>query len=595
MKKYNVFLIIVLFLGVASCKKDLNVKIDSSYGDDLTWTLPDKAEGVLLNAYKGLMMQPDGWAGNFLDVATDNAVTNDFASGLYKMAAGGITAQNNPIEGWNADYQNFQYIHLFLENGLSQNIKYDLIDPNIEKSKRDRLRGEAYFLRAWWGFDLLQKFGGLTNDGRALGYPIILKSLNNSDLSAANNQARNTYEECVAQIANDCDSAIKYLPNIYTGTDVNIGAGQLGRASGRAAYALKSRLYTYAASPAYQSAGTSATEISNKWIRAAQASQNAITKASLGNFAGLVAANLSGSTLQAATPDEFLLRTWINNNDMEKRQFPPYFFGQGKTNPSQNLVDAFPMLVNGFPITDSRSGYNPQNPYINRDKRLDLTIHYHGRIFNTSRPLEIAVDDAGVPGREAPGYEYRNTRTGYYVRKWMSIKVNMLFDPATLAAVYDFHQYPLLRRAEVYFNLAEALNEAAGPTGIVAGSTLTAVSIINSIRTVAGITSTIYVNEQAALGKDAFRKLIMNERRIEFAFENMRYFDLRRWLLPLNEPVRGAQITSTATGLVYKGTNPAEPALEVEKRLFDNEKYYYLPIPYEEIVKSHALVQNKGW
>lgn len=596
MKKYIIFLVIILLIGAISCKKDLEYKTDSSYGDTLTWSLPVKAEGVLMRAYEGIMTEPDGWSGgNFLDVATDNAVTTDFASGLYILTAGGVTSRSNPIGSWIYNYQYFQYIHLFLENGLGSNIIYDLYDINIDKSKRDRLKGEAYFLRAWWGFDLLQTYGGLTIDGKALGYPIVLKSLNDADLSSVKNLARNTYEECVAQIAADCDTAIKYLPNIYTGSDGIIGTTQLGRASGKAAYALKSRLYTYAASPAYQPTGIAATEITDKWIRSAQASQNAITLGVLGNFTGLVEANLAGSTLQATTPDEFLFRVWTNTNRMEQRQFPPYFFGQGKTNPSQNLVDAFPMLINGFPITDIRSGYNPQDPYINRDKRFDLTIYYHGRTFNSSRPLEIAVDEAGVKGREAPGYEYRNTRTGYYVRKWMSNKLDMLFNPVTLTSVNDYHQYALMRRAEVYFNLAEALNEAAGPSGTVPGSTLTALSIINTIRAAAGITSTVYVNEVAAMGKVAFRNLILNERRIEFAFENMRYFDLRRCLLPLNESVRGTQITQTATGVVYKGTNPIEPPLVVEKRLLNNEKFYYSPIPFDEIVKNPALIQNKGW
>lgn len=589
MKKHIALLIIILMFGFISCNEDLDVKTDSSFGDNLTWSLPDKAEGVLMQSYAAIMAQPDGWAGNnFLDVATDNAVTNDFSSGLYQLTSGGITAQNNPIGGWNTAYLQFQYINLFLENGLGPNIKYNITDSVIDKSKRTRLKGEAYFLRAWWGFDLLQKFGGLTIDGTSLGYPIVLKSLNNTDLSIVNHMKRNAYEECVSQISNDCDSAI-----IYTSLNGEV-SDYVSRASGASAYALKSRLFTYAASPAYQSAGSTESEIINKWIRAAQASRDAITKGAIGNYSGLVEANLSGSTLKDGTPTEFLFRNKINNNNMEQRQFPPYFYGQGKTNPSQNLVDAFPML-NGFPITDSRSGYNPQNPYINRDKRLDLTVYYHGRIFNTDRPLEIAVDEAGVPGRDAPGYEYRNTRTGYYVRKWMSIKLNMLFDPVTLAAVKDYHQFALLRRSEVYFNLAEALNEAAGPTGTIAGSTLTAVSIMNTVRAAAGITSTVYITEVAAQGKEAFRNLILNERRIEFAFENMRYFDMRRWLLPLNESVRGAQITQTTIGMVYKGTDPSVPGIEVEKRLLDNEKYYYSPIPYEEIVKNSALVQNKGW
>lgn len=596
MKKYNTLLIIILIFGFTSCKDDLSIKTDNSYGDDLTWSLPQKAEGVLLKAYEGLMVQPDGWAGNnFLDVATDNAVTNDYSSDLYKLTAGGISPQNNPIGSWSAAYLAFQNIHLFFENGLGSNIIYDLYDPAIDLSKRNRLRGEAYFLRAWWGFELLQKYGGITNDGQVLGYPVILKSLNNSDLSTVQNQPRNTYEECVTQIANDCDSAILYLPLNYVGSDGVIGSTQIGRASGKAAYALKSRLYIYAASPAYQSTGETTDQVSNKWLRAAQASQSAITNGALGNFTALTEANLSGSTLQNATPDEFIFRAFTNNKTLEQRQFPSYFFGQGKTNPSQNLIDAFPMLVNGFPITDSRSGYNPQNPYVNRDKRFDLTVYYNGRTFNSDRPLEIWVSDDGMPGRDAPGYEYRNTRTGYYVRKWMSIINNMLFNPSTLAAVNDYHQYPLLRRAEVYYNLAEALNEVAGPTGTVSGSALTASSILNTIRASYGITSTVYVTEVAAQGKGSFRKLIQNERRIEFAFENLRYFDMRRWMLPLNESVYGAQITKTTSGLSFSGTNPSVSGIEVEKRLLDDVRYYYGPIPYGELVKNQALIQNKGW
>jgi len=594
MKKYNKFLIIILLPVFLSCSEDFDIKTNNSYNDQLTWSLPDKAEGVLLNAYNGLIQLPDGWSGsNFLDVATDNAVTNDFASGLYRLTAGGITAQNNPIDRWEVNYKYFQYIHLFLENGLNNTIKYDLYDPEFEKSKRNRLKGEAFFLRAWWAFDLLQQYGGLTEEGVSLGYPIVLHSLSDN-FSGSNKLARNSYEDCVSQIAADCDSAIKYLPVKYSGSDGIIGSSQLGRASGRAAYALKSRLYTYAASPAYRKLGTSEDEITEKWIRAAQASILAITDASLGNYTGLVEANLSGKTLKDATPDEFLFWTWSNSNNLEKRQFPPSFFGQGKTNPSQNLVNAFPML-NGYPITDIRSGYNPQQPYVNRDKRFDLTVYYHGRIFNNERLIDVSIDETGNPGRDAAGYEYRNTRTGYYVRKWMSTIKNMLYDSTTLISVKDYHQYPLLRRSEVYLNLAEALNEAVGPTGTVLGSSLTAVSIINSVRAAAGITSHDYVTEVAALGKVAFRNLILNERRIEFAFENMRYFDLRRWLLPLNESVNGVQITKTATGLIFQGTDPSLPSIEVEKRLLDNEKYYYAPIPYNEIVKNSALIQNKGW
>lgn len=593
MKILKIFLIFISSVGFISCQADLSLKTDNSYGDELTWSLPHKAEGVLLQAYVDIMTQPDNWDGNnFLDVATDNAVTNDFTSGLYQLTAGGITPHNNPIENWTTAYSKFQYIHLFLENGLKSDIIYDLNDPARDNSIRTRLKGEAYFLRAWWGFDLLQKYGGLTDEGEALGYPIVLKSATN--ISELNNLSRNTYEECVRQISNDCDSAIKYLPNAYSGTDAIIGETQTGRASGKAAYALKSRLYTYAASPAFQPSGISDGEINDKWIRAVHSSSQAIEDAQIGKYSGLTEADFAGPLLRTETPDEFLFRTWVNNNAMETRNFPPVFFGMGKTNPSQNLVNSFPMK-NGFPITDSRSEYDPQNPYNNRDKRLDLTVYYHGRIFNSSRPLEIAVDKEGNPGRDAPGHEYRNTRTGYYLRKWLSSKNDMLFDPLSLTAVNDFHQHPLLRRAEVYFNLAEALNESVGPKGIVENVPYTAVSIINMVRKAAGINSTTYVDEVATMGREAFRNLILNERRIEFAFENMRYFDLRRWLLPLNESVNGVRILQDETDLIFEGTNPTEAPLVVEKRLLNEDKYYYSPIPYEEIIKNPNLIQNKGW
>lgn len=592
MKKYFVFLIIIITLSFVSCEDDLDLKTDNSFGDELAWSLPDKAEGVLLQAYSEIMTQPDNWSGNnFLDVATNDAVTNDFSSGLYKLVTGGITPQNNPIGNWSLAYQEFQYIHLFLENGLGSNVIYDINDSTRDLSIRNRLKGEAFFLRAWWGFDLLQKYGGPGIDGKILGYPIVLKSINQANLT---NLARNTYEECVAQIASDCDSAISYLPLNFEGSDGIIGATQIGRASGKAAYALKSKLYTYAASPAFQPGGISDEEIRNKWIRAAKASEEAIVSGDLGNYTVLTEDDLSGPNLQASTPDEFLFFTWVNNNAMEKRNFPPYFYGQGRTNPSQNLVNAFPML-DGYPISDPRSGYDPQDPYKSRDKRLDLTVYYNGRVFNESRPLDISVDIEGNPGFDAPGYEYRNTRTGYYLRKWMSTKQNMLFDPATLSAVSDFHQYPLLRRAEVYYNLAEALNEAVGPQGTTDGVANTAVSIINMIREAAGITSSDYVNEIAGAGKEAFRNLILNERRIEFAFENMRYFDLRRWLMPLDESVYGIQITKNDSMIVYHGTNPLGQEIEIEKRQLGLEKYYYLPVPYEEIVKNPGLIQNKGW
>lgn len=153
----------------------------------------------------------------------------------------------------------------------------------------------------------------------------------------------------------------------------------------------------------------------------------------------------------------------------------------------------------------------------------------------------------------------------------------------------DHHYHALLRRTEVFLNLAEASNEAYGPLGIGPGQSQSALEIIKSVRSRAGIQNHAYLDEMAAAGKEAFRKVIQNERRIEMAFENQRYFDMRRWVLPLNEEVMGALIN-----LESDGTRTFE-YIPVEPRIFNEVKYYYLPIPYNEIVKSQNLVNNLGW
>ena len=596
MKKIIYLLFALMFVAVWSCEETLETKLDNSYGDEITWKLPNYALGVLMNAYANIPNTPNSYDGDFLDVATDNAFSNNPSSDLSKYVKGRISPTINPFDNWGTAYTQFRNIHLFLEKGLGDNIIYSLSDSVKDVKIRNRSRGEAYFLRAWWGMELLQVFGGVTEDGQALGYPIVLKNLTMEDQNNMDMMARGTYEDCVLQIIADCDSAYKYLPLSYIGSDEETGVKQDGRANGKAALALQSRAALFGASPAYQPEGAyaiSGDSITKKWTRVVTLSERAITTGVLGAYAALTESMYVGATVQGNTNAEFIFRKWFNSNALEKNNFPPLFFGAGRTNPSQNLVDAYP-AKNGFPISDARSGYDPQDPYVNRDSRFDLTIYYNGKVFNADRPLEIFTDTNGIKMRDVAGYDYQNSVTGYYLKKFLSPKKDMLYNPANLGAVNDFHQFPLIRRAEVYYNLAEALNELAGPNGAVAGSSRTAYAIMKDIRTKNGITATTYLDE-VATDKALFSDLIQNERRIEFAFENKRFFDLRRNLLPLNEPVKGVEIVQTATGFVYSGTNPAETGVVVEQRKLDDPKHYYLPIPYDKIVTNSYILQNKGW
>jgi TonB-dependent SusC/RagA subfamily outer membrane receptor len=247
--------------------------------------------------------------------------------------------------------------------------------------------------------------------------------------------------------------------------------------------------------------------------------------------------------------------------------------------------------------------YFPQvDSYADRDGRFIRQINYNGSRFNNQndqRELQIYSTAAdGTIGPDAPGYDYRNTWTGYYIRKGMSVKPNINYNPDNPGATAnDHHCNPLLRRTEVWMNLAEALNELVGPTGSVVGISEKSIDIIKRIRALYG-TGNAYVDEIASLNdKDVFKELILNERRLEFAFENMRFWDIRRWRLPqLNEPILGIKIYKDINNkYVYFGTNPGADDIVVQTRSLSDDKYYTSPIPYAELIKNKNLVQNAGW
>lgn len=589
MKSFKIiYSLLAISIAFTACKKALEPKTDSSYNDGVVWSLPDKAEGVLINAYANIPNRYDNYAGNnFLDAATDNAVSNNYGSAIFQLGAGSLSSQDNQVGSWYNNYTQLRNINLFLENGLTDKVTYDLTSAANDKKFKERLKGEALFLRAYWSFLLLQEYGGKTTDGQALGYPILLKTL--PDQEAKNtNITRNTYEECVRQIITDLDEAQNLLPFQYKGNDNIVGSNGFGRANQQTCAALRVRTALYGASAAYQPNSvaqitgmgqfsiTSQTQYLQKWERAAAYGVEAINL--IGDFSSLKENDFNNKS----TPDEFIWRRFGNYSGMENAQYPPYNYGNGITGPSQNLVDAFP-AQNGYPITDSRSNYNPSNPYANRDPRLELTVYHNNSILDGRK---IEVFDGGLDSHTT----FPNaTRTGYYVRKWLSEKTEIL-DPEN--GQNDFHYFAMLRKSEVYLAYAEAANEAYGPNGMPPGASMSAVDVIKKIRKEAGLnngSSNAYVNEVAGLGKDKFRKLIQNETRLTFAFENYRFFNMRRWVLPLNETVKGVKVTQ-----VNSSTYQYQ-AINVEPRKFNEIKYYYMPLPYEEISKSPGIINNTGW
>ncbi len=560
---------------VAGCEDMLEPKADSTYSSEDTWRLSEKARGVLYNAYAAITNKVDMYDDNFLDCATSDAVTNDFESDVYALAYGSVTSASNPLDIWNTAYAQFKNIHLFLENGLNDNVRYSVVSDDVDLKYKRKYKGEAFFLRAWWGWQLLRLYGGKTSSGEVLGYPIVLNSSDGYDM-----KARDTYEDCVERIIEDLDSALVYLPEKYTGNDPITGTSGQGRASGNAALALKAIVYLFAASDAYQPDGITEGERRFKWIRTVYAADVAMSH--IGKTKPLSSASFGGNSNNVDS--EFLLAMSTgNSSDFESRNYVTSYYGRAITNPSQNLADAFPM-ANGYPITDSRSGYDGNNPYEGRDPRFYLNFYYNGAAFQ-SRTIDIF--EGGIDSITS---DERNTRTGYYLRKWIVETCNLTPGNAVSAHRYN----PLIRKTEVYMAFAEAANQIWGPYGTdpkYVPSGRTAYSVMQELREGAGITGHEYMTEVADAGKEAFDAFIMNERRIEFSFENRRWFDLRRNMMldEMSEPVRGVDVTKTDDG----GFRYEEKI--VEDRHFEDPKYVYSPIPYGEIAKNPLLEQNVGW
>lgn len=568
MKKYSKIAFIVLIGSVIlACNNVLRPKPDNSLTEDQVLENPTYAEGLLLNAYNAL---PSDYTFGSA-VASDNAVTNNKSSNYLKMATGEWSSTFNPLSEWNTAYQQIYYINKFLT--VFRNVTWSHEDSTINELHKKRLAGEAYGLRAWYEFKLLQAHAGKTSDGKMLGFPIVtqpVKVTDNWELP------RNTFSESIQQILTDCDSALTYLPDTYHNESGDLaynaamGSRFQNRIQGLAVKALKSKVTLLAASPSFNPGNDQ-----TLWVRAAESAGEMLKDH--GGLSSSVSPSGELFYTNPFDPDIIWSRAATSTMARERSNFPPSLLGDGNTDPTQDLVDAFPMK-NGYPITDPNSGYDPQHPYQNRDTRLTYDILYNGSDFKDE--TINTYEDAPLDGINV---QTNSTRTGYYLRKFMFPNVN-IENPA----VTQLQFYTYARWTEVLLNYAEAANEAWGPDGDPNNYGFTARDVIAAIRKRAGIDQPdAYLNSLTA--KDQFRTLVHNERRIELCFEGHRFWDLRRWdkKSAIANPVNGIFIKSAGSDYTYTIKN-------VETRAY-RPYMIYGPIPYSEILKDSKLVQNAGW
>jgi hypothetical protein len=540
MKTYISILLCAFILILAACENSKFLQFDyydGSATEEEFWNLNSPSRGQLNRAYTFLQDNYNRYDGAMLAAGSDEAVNSNLNSSVNIFNNGTWSPLRTLEDNYAVNYNGIRQANVFLENAYRAKI--------IPITDVPRFRGEAFFLRAFFHFELLKRYGGVIIADKVF--------TTNDDLD----RPRNSFDETVTQIVKDCDSSMRLLPL----STAQYASGERGRATQAAAMALKSRTLLYAAS-ALNNAGNDIT----KWQRAAAEAKKLMDTGAHGLLANY--ANIFNFGSAPYNTEVIFATQATNRNDIETNNAPVSYNGaSGRTNPTQELVDAYEMKT-GIPISDPASGYDPNNPYKDRDPRLGLSIIFNGALFKNT-----AVK-TGINGKDGIGQNVNATKTGYYMRKFLSESAT--WNQATNSMVR--RPWVIFRYAEILLNYAEAQNEAAGPDESVYNA-------INQIRKRAGMP-----NLQAGLTKDQMRTRIRNERRIELAFEEHRFFDVRRWKIgeqAFGKPVTGMKITEEGTSVKYE-------RFTVENRLFD-EKMYRYPIPQSEINNTTKLQQNPGY
>ena len=541
---------------LSSCNGFLDREEDSFIDKTATFDSYNRTKEYLTYAYSLL---PEGLnrfsREALLASATDDAEFAIESADIQQFNNGSWNALNNPDGMWNRYFSGISKCCTLLENTDHVNLDISRLDPGKQVEYANSLkdirmwRAEARFLRAYFHFELLKRYGPI---------PIVTSTL--SINGNYENTPRPTMKEVVDFIAKECDIAADTL-ELTPWRNVN---DAFGRATKGAALALKSRLLLYAASPLYVDFGD--TNEANKptdvalWKSAADAAKAVIdlNQYELASSYG----DLFKNDFQ--NKEYIFVRRYAANSDFEKSNFPVSFGGKGGTNPSQNLVDDYEML-DGTPF-DWNDPAKAAQPFENRDARLGATILMNMAPFKGKK---VATYPEGADASPNPNA----TKTGYYLRKFLNEDVNIQTGGSSSG-----HVVPLFRLAEIYLNYVEALNECDPTNPDIA-------LYLNKVRNRASLPNV------SALSQEQMRAVIQHERRVELAFEEHRSWDVRRWKIAsstLGAPLMGVQIERKPLGgYTYM-------PVKVEQRVFQPKMYWY-PIPQSEVLKLKQWKQNNGW
>ena len=542
MKKI-IYLLLTVFT-VMSCNKLELMPLDT-ISDANTWSNQNLIQ-LYVNAQYNVLLH--GYQNELLAAADDEAFNIHQYGNLYMVQTGQLTQDNVTDFSTKINYWDFAYSYIY-----NINVFFLRIDAApVDSSFKTGVIAEMKFLRAYIYANLIWRYGGV---------PIIKKVFNLHDNFEV---TRSSYDDCVKFIDSELDAAAAGLPS-------NQPASQEGRASANACLALKARVLLYDASllnnPNHDNA---------KWQAAADAS------AALLNAGYSLNPDYQGTFLTdnkeiifaryftQANSTNFLLEEGRNGSN-----------GWGSQNPSQNQVNAYEMAATGkLPYIEQpdgglalnpSSGYDPNNPYVGRDPRLDASILHDGSAW------QGRVTETFDGGQDSPGSSiqpWNASLTSYYYKKGVVESI-----PPSGSTLKPTNPWIFFRYAEVLLNYAEAEFEL--------GHEDVARQYINMVRARPSVNMPPVTDAGEAL-----RARIQNERRVEFAFEGLRFFDVRRWKIAdvtENIPILRMHIIKQADG---SKTYQIET---LEKRSF-LPQHYLVPIPRSEVDKSKGSVtQNPGY
>jgi hypothetical protein len=543
---------LILSLVVASSCEDVLEKTPiDSYSDAAIWNDEALVEAFANTAYKTLpfgFQNVNGW--RFMPYAnmSDESNSRNSATNIQIIITGNASpAYSGPMDVWTGPrfwtyWKPIGQVNIFLDKIQSSSVDEEL---------KQRLIAEMRTIRAYSYFKFASHYGGV---------PLITEPF---ELGDDFKVARDSYDDVMAFVISELDASIDALPLDYDGS-------AKGRVTKGAAMAIKARALLYAASPLNNPENDM-----QKWQAAADAAKAII--------------DLNQYDLHDDYKVLFTEAGGYNTNEViwgrpqnidvdlevtvERLLFPNGWLGFAHSHPLQNLVDDFEM-ANGMKIDEPGSGYDPQNPYVNRDPRFYNTILYDGAPFK-----ERTIETFTPGGQDSPdGFEsaWNASETGYYIRKFID---ESQCGCTSNAAGSSSPTWIWFRYAEVLLNYAEAMFKLGGEA--------TAREYVNKVRSRPGVNMPEVTESGAALWER-----IMNERRIELVFEEHRFFDVRRWKIAEEVFSQTRQRMQ-----VYRDPVTGERTFTVKdfQPAHFNAWNYLAPIPQQVIDQNSEIEQNPGY